>query len=64
MPARIRKAVLDDSEAISLILREVGWFEHMKSESYEMTSRRVAELLQLALDEKSVDFRIKLTDIS
>jgi GNAT superfamily N-acetyltransferase len=41
MKVRIRRALLDDSKAISAILMDLGWFDHLNDESPEVTERQV-----------------------
>ncbi len=42
MNVQIRRAQMADTGAITHILRALGWFAHLNSESYERTERRIA----------------------
>jgi GNAT superfamily N-acetyltransferase len=53
MKMDIRKTQLKDAEAITRIIREVGWFEHLKSESFEITEERVRQHISLCLADNS-----------
>jgi GNAT superfamily N-acetyltransferase len=53
MKMNIRKTQLEDAEAITRIIREVGWFEHLKSESIEKTEERVRQHISLCLADSS-----------
>lgn len=47
MDIMVREAVLTDAKGIALILRQVGWFEHINAEKVEDTTRRVYDRLRL-----------------
>jgi len=53
MKINIRNVKVEDAEAIAQIIREVGWFEHLKSESIEMTEERVRKHISLCLADNS-----------
>ncbi len=53
MDITIRNVQLKDSEDITNIIREVGWFEHLKSESAQATAERVREHISLCLADDS-----------
>ncbi len=53
MKVNIRNTQLEDAEAITCIIREVDWFEHLKSESIEMTEERVRQHIALCLVDDS-----------
>jgi GNAT superfamily N-acetyltransferase len=46
MNIQIRKAQMTDTNAITHILRALGWFAHLSSESYETTEKRIAHHLE------------------
>lgn len=47
MNVQIRRAQMADTNAITHILRALGWFAHLNSESYETTEKRIARQLKL-----------------
>jgi GNAT superfamily N-acetyltransferase len=47
MNVQIRRAQMADTDAITHILRALGWFAHLNSEPYESTKRRIAHQLKL-----------------
>ena len=49
----IRRATHDDSKAIAVILRQLGWFAYMKEESQDETEARVARHLELCAADDS-----------
>jgi len=49
----IRPATVDDVKAISVILRELGWFGHINEESKVKTKERIARHLELCNADKS-----------
>jgi GNAT superfamily N-acetyltransferase len=49
----IRPAQATDARAIADVLRDVGWFEHIKTELSEATEQRVAEQLALCATDQS-----------
>jgi GNAT superfamily N-acetyltransferase len=53
MKVRVRKAQMTDTNAITQILRALGWFDHLHSESYENTKERIARHLSLCHSENS-----------
>ncbi|MBN1262708.1 MAG: GNAT family N-acetyltransferase [Anaerolineae bacterium] len=50
MPYPIRSAVPEDAEAITMILRDLGWFEYMRNEPFDITYRRIQEHLARCLN--------------
>jgi len=50
---RLRKATIEDAEALASLLTEIGWFEVFKNESLEESSRRVRAALELCLADDS-----------
>src|SRR6266498_5407624 len=50
---RLRKATIEDAEALASLLTEIGWFEVFKNESLEESSRRVGAALELCLADDS-----------
>jgi GNAT superfamily N-acetyltransferase len=50
---RLRKATIEDAEALASLLTEIGWFEVFKNESLEESSRRVRAELELCLADDS-----------
>jgi GNAT superfamily N-acetyltransferase len=53
MNAHIRKAQLQDVAALTELLRSLGWFTYMASESSEMTCDRIAHHLALCNADES-----------
>jgi GNAT superfamily N-acetyltransferase len=53
MKISIRNTKFEDAEAITRIIREVGWFEHLKSESAEVIEERVRQHISLCLADDS-----------
>ena len=53
MEITIRNVQLQDAEKITSIIREVGWFEHLKSESAQTTAERVRQHISLCLADDS-----------
>jgi GNAT superfamily N-acetyltransferase len=53
MKINIRNTKAEDAEAITQIIREVDWFEHLKSESVEITEERVRKHILLCLADNS-----------
>ena len=53
MKITIRHIQLQDAEDITNIIREVGWFEHLKSESAQTTAERVRQHISLCLADES-----------
>jgi len=53
MKISIRNTQLKDAETIARIVREVSWFEHLKSESVEKTEERVRQHISLCLADGS-----------
>jgi hypothetical protein len=49
----IRNVQFQDAEDITSIIREVGWFEHLKSESAQTTADRVRQHISLCLVDDS-----------
>ena len=49
----IRTVLLQDAEDITQIIREIGWFEHLKSESAQITAERVRQHISLCLADNS-----------
>jgi len=49
----IRRATLSDVPAIAVILRELGWFPHMKNESQEAIEKRISRHLELCNADES-----------
>jgi GNAT superfamily N-acetyltransferase len=49
----IRTVLLQDAEDITSIIREVGWFEHLKTESAQTTAERVRRHISLCLADDS-----------
>jgi GNAT superfamily N-acetyltransferase len=47
MNVHIRRAQVTDTNAITRILRALGWFAHLNSEAYETTEERIAGQLTL-----------------
>jgi GNAT superfamily N-acetyltransferase len=50
---KIRKMTKDDAPAISKILRDLGWFGHLKEESFQETEQRVKKHIALCLQDES-----------
>jgi GNAT superfamily N-acetyltransferase len=50
---RLRKATIEDAEALASLLTEIGWFEVFRNESLEESSRRVRAELELCLADDS-----------
>ena len=53
MDITIRNVQFQDAEDITGIIREVGWFEHLKSESAQTTAARVRQHISLCLADDS-----------
>jgi len=53
MNITIRNVQFQDAEDITSIIREVGWFEHLKSESAQITAERVRQHISLCLADDS-----------
>jgi hypothetical protein len=53
MDITIRNVQFQDAEDITSIIREVGWFEHLKSESVQTTAERVRQYISLCLADDS-----------
>ena len=53
MDITIRSVHYQDAESITSIIREVGWFEHLKSESVRTTTERVRQHISLCLADDS-----------
>ena len=53
MDITIRNVQFQDAEDITGIIREVGWFEHLKSESAQTTAERVRQHISLCLADDS-----------
>jgi len=53
MDITIRTVQFQDAEEITRIIREVGWFEHLKSESAQTTAERVRQHISLCLADDS-----------
>jgi GNAT superfamily N-acetyltransferase len=49
MDIKIRNVQVQDAEVISGIIREVGWFEHLKSETAQATEERVRKHISACL---------------
>jgi GNAT superfamily N-acetyltransferase len=49
----IRGVKLEDAKAIAEILRELGWFEYMKTESLQETQARVERHMKMCLADDS-----------
>ncbi len=49
----IREAKIEDSEAIAIILRAIGWFEALKNEDQAQTQAHIAIGIQQCLHEKT-----------
>ena len=47
MNVQIRRAQMVDTDAITHILRGLGWFAHLNSESYETTEKQIAHQLKM-----------------
>jgi len=47
MSIRIRNVLLQDAEDIAETIRELGWFEHLQSESAQTTAERVRKHISL-----------------
>ena len=50
---RLRKATIEDAEALASLLTEIGWFEVFKNESLEESTQRVRAELELCLVDDS-----------
>jgi|SoiMetStandDraft_2_1073263.scaffolds.fasta_scaffold50564_2 GNAT superfamily N-acetyltransferase len=50
---RLRKATIEDAEALASLLTEIGWFEVFKNESLEESTQRVRAELELCLADDS-----------
>ena len=50
---RLRKATIEDAEALASLLTEIGWFEVFENESLEESSQRVRAELELCLADDS-----------
>lgn len=53
MDIKIRNVQKLDAEDITSIIREVGWFEHLKSETAQTTAERVHQHISLCLADDS-----------
>jgi N-acetylglutamate synthase-like GNAT family acetyltransferase len=53
MNGQIRRAQTADTHAIARILRSLGWFAHLNSESHETSSERIARHLNLCNADRS-----------
>ena len=53
MEVRIRRASLDDSKAISAIIRDLDWFNCLEDESPQVTERRVEKHLNRRFSDNS-----------
>ena len=53
MNITIRKIQFQDAEGITSIIREVGWFDHLKSESAQITAERIRQHISLCLADDS-----------
>ena len=53
MDITIRSVQFQDAEDITSIIRDVGWFEHLKSESAQTTVERVRQHISLCLADDS-----------
>jgi len=53
MDMTIRSVQLQDAESITSIIRELGWFEHLNSESNQTTAERVHQHISLCLADDS-----------
>lgn len=53
MDIMVRQAQESDAPGIALVLRELGWFDHLADESEEETSARVIDRLKLAHSDQS-----------
>jgi GNAT superfamily N-acetyltransferase len=49
----IRSVLMQDAEDIAGIIHEVGWFEHLQSESAQITADRIRKHISLCLSENS-----------
>ena len=50
---KIRNVQEQDAEDIAVIIREVGWFEHLKTETAQTTAERVRRHISLTLADDS-----------
>lgn len=53
MDITIREASMEDSYAITAILRGLGWSEHMTDEAFSTTQAEIAERLESSLNEQT-----------
>jgi GNAT superfamily N-acetyltransferase len=53
MAIKIRKATPEDAPELSVLLKEIGWFELVKSEPLEETTRRVRSHIEQCLADSS-----------
>jgi GNAT superfamily N-acetyltransferase len=53
MHVQIRKAQTTDADAITYILRTLGWFAHLNSEPVETTRERIAHHLDVCFSDKA-----------
>jgi GNAT superfamily N-acetyltransferase len=53
MSIGIRSVLMQDAEDIAGIIHEVGWFEHLQSESVQITAERVRKHISLCLADNS-----------
>lgn len=53
MDTMVREAIPEDAEGIAIVLRELGWFEHIISEPETVTIQRVLQRLQLCNADQS-----------
>jgi GNAT superfamily N-acetyltransferase len=51
MHVQVRKAQTTDADAITRILRSLGWFAHLNTEPAEMTKERIARHLEVCRSE-------------
>jgi len=49
MEITVRNVPLQDAEGIAHSIREIGWFEHLKSESAQRTLKRVRQYISFCL---------------
>ena len=53
MDTMVREAILEDAAGIAIVLRELGWFEHIISEPETVTIQRVIQRLHLCNADQS-----------
>jgi GNAT superfamily N-acetyltransferase len=59
---QLRKATIEDAAPLTLLLREIGWFEAFKSDSVDDSTRRVRAELELCLADGSHSVYVAQTD--